>query len=123
MSIKKSIPTNKKLYSKSITFVKSKVKVWPSEYASGQVVQRYKRLGGKYSFGKNDEGLTRWFKEKWVNVCSPTKKSCSKSTKKYPYCRPSVRVTPQTPKTIHEIPKTKLKELCKKKKNSNKIFV
>jgi len=81
------------------------------------VVQRYKRLGGKYSFGKNVEGLTRW-----VNVCSPTKTSCSRNggghgSKKYPYCRPSVRVTAKTPKTIREIPKTKLK------KNLNKIFV
>jgi hypothetical protein len=183
---KKSIPTNKKLYSKAISEVKAKVKVWPSAYASGQVVQRYKRLGGKYSssnnlgnnlgnnfgnsnkfyrsgsqnslfltpdikkcltiiygqnkvltrFGKsnptkrissnNSEGLKRWFKEKWVNVCSYKNgkyQPCSKSTKKYPYCRPSIRVTSKTPKTISEITKTKLKKLCKRKTNSKKIFV
>ena len=48
---KKSVPKNKKLYSKALREVKSKVKVWPSAYASGQVVQRYKRLGGTYGFG------------------------------------------------------------------------
>ena len=49
-----------------------------------------------------------------VNVC--VKKngkyaSCAKSTTKYPYCRPSVRVTSQTPKTVKEISKSKLKKL------------
>ena len=28
---------------------KSKYKVWPSAYASGQLVQQYKRMGGKYT--------------------------------------------------------------------------
>jgi hypothetical protein len=50
---KKPVPVNKKLYAKVLKTVKSKVKVWPSAYASGQVVQRYKRLGGTYRFGNN----------------------------------------------------------------------
>ena len=50
---RKPRPTNKKLYSKALREVKSKVKIWPSAYASGQVVQRYKRLGGTYRFGNN----------------------------------------------------------------------
>ena len=44
-------PANKKLYARAVKHVKSKVKAWPSAYASGQVVQRYKRLGGTYRFG------------------------------------------------------------------------
>ena len=108
--------------------IKSKEKVWPSAYASGRVVKEYKKRGGKYKtvkFGKaNLTGLTRWFKEKWVNVC--VKKngkyaSCAKSTTKYPYCRPSVRVTSQTPKTVKEISKSKLKKMCKLKKNKKKM--
>ena len=95
---------------------------------SGRVVKEYKKRGGKYKivkFGKaNLTGLTRWFKEKWVNVC--VKKngkyaSCAKSTTKYPYCRPSVRVTSQTPKTVKEISKSKLKKMCKLKKNKKKM--
>ena len=128
-------PLDKKLYSQVLKKVKAKAKVWPSAYASGRVVQEYKKLGGRYSnFGDNRiqqfgkkiiSGLTRWFKEKWVNVCVKNKKGnytpCAKSTKKYPYCRPSVRVTSKTPKTVKEIPKDKLKKMCKIKKNSTKM--
>ena len=123
-----SVPVDKKLYSRVLKKVKAKSKVWPSAYASGRVVREYKRLGGKYKYANTNtrtrkktntnkfgiiSGLTRWFKEKWVNVC--VKKngkyaSCAKSTTKYPYCRPSVRVTSQTPKTVKEISKSKLKK-------------
>jgi len=49
---KVSVPKNvmdKKLYARVRNSVKKKVKVWPSAYASGQVVQEYKRRGGRYS--------------------------------------------------------------------------
>ena len=156
---KKSVPTDKKLYSKVLNSVKSRVKVWPSAYASGQVVRQYKKEGGKYTykfgnslflspkikgclsliygdkklsrFGKAKKkvtrasGLTRWFKEKWVNVCAPKKKgkyvACARSTKKYPYCRPSVRITSGTPKTVKELSKAKLARMCKIKKNAEKV--
>jgi hypothetical protein len=118
-------PLDKKLYSRVLKKIKAKEKVWPSAYASGRVVQEYKKLGGKYSDFGIISGLTRWFKEKWVNVCVKDKKGkytpCAKSTKKYPYCRPSVRVTSKTPKTVKEISKNKLKKICKLKKNSNKM--
>jgi hypothetical protein len=39
---------NKKIYIAAKKFVKKKAKVWPSAYASGQVVQEYKRRGGRY---------------------------------------------------------------------------
>lgn len=45
---RRSVPKNKKLYAAAIRYVKSRVKVWPSAYASGQVVKRYKRMGGTY---------------------------------------------------------------------------
>jgi len=166
-----SIPVNKKLYSRILSSVKKSVKTWPSAYASGQVVNKYVREGGKYKckgnamgsfykqgaenalfltpqirqclslvygpritestfrFGKQREpiGLNRWFKEKWVNVCkrksNGTYSTCAKSSKKYPYCRPSVRVTSKTPKTVHEISKSKLKILCKRKKSSKRISI
>ena len=95
----------------------------------------YKKRGGTYSFGilhfgkKIITGLTRWFKEKWVNVCVKDKKDngkyapCAKSTKKYPYCRPSIRVTPETPKTVKEISSKELKKMCKIKKNKKKMKI
>lgn len=114
-------PVNKKLYAKVLKSVKAKSEVWPSAYASGRLVQEYKKRGGTYYFGKVVSGLTRWFKEKWVDVCSKKKSTCARSTSKYPYCRPTVRVTSKTPKTVKEIPKNKLKEMCKLKKNKTKM--
>jgi len=46
-----TVPSNvvdKKIYIAAKRFIKKKVKVWPSAYASGQVVQEYKRRGGRY---------------------------------------------------------------------------
>ena len=84
---------------------------------------------GILHFGKRIiTGLSRWFKEKWVNVCVKNKKngkyaSCAKSTRKYPYCRPSIRVTPDTPKTVKEISSKELKKMCKIKKNKKKMKI
>jgi hypothetical protein len=121
-----SVPTNKKLYNQIKKKVKARVKVWPSAYASGQLVREYKRRGGKYktkrktSFGS----LKRWFKEQWVDVCRPKGKgyaTCgrkSSSRKGYPYCRPLKRVSKDTPRTVREIGKKKIKEMCKRKRKN-----
>ena len=47
-----SKPSNPKLYAKARAIVKARVKKWPSAYASGQLVQQYKKMGGKYSSAK-----------------------------------------------------------------------
>ena len=136
-----SVPVDKKLYSRVLKKVKAKSKVWPSAYASGRVVREYKRLGGKYKYANTNtrtrkktntnkfgiiSGLTRWFKEKWVNVCTKNTKNtkyskCARSTKKYPYCRPSVRVNSNTPTTVHEMSSKQIKQLCKIKTNSRRM--
>lgn len=126
------VPSNvldKNLYIKARNKVKKRVKVWPSAYASGQLVQEYKKLGGRYSGKKGSKDkapLDRWYKEKWVNVCKPKGRGYEKCGRKqskvreYPYCRPSVRVTKQTPMTVSEIVKKdgkeKLQKLCKTKR-------
>jgi gas vesicle protein len=123
---KKSVPVNKKLYATVKQKVKTRSKVWPSAYASGQLVREYKSKGGKYKckFGS----LDRWFKEKWVNVCKRdihgNYRKCgrSKSSRKgYPYCRPSKRVNKHTPKTVRELSRSTLKKMCgRKQKNPYK---
>jgi hypothetical protein len=61
-----------------------------------------------------------------VNVCRPKGKGyekCGRETAekgdKYPYCRPSVRVSEETPMTVDELiekyGKNKIDELCRKK--------
>lgn len=55
---------------------------------------------------KSKEGadLKRWFKEKWVDV--RTGKPCGRQQgekRGTPYCRPSKRVSSETPKTASEL--------------------
>lgn len=120
-------PTDKALYNRVKAAAKKKFKVWPSAYASGWVVREYKRRGGKYTGKKNvREGLARWFAEKWINVCKlPKKVACGRpktslSTwkKKYPYCRPSKRVSRSTPRTAKELSKEEIKRRCQRKRKS-----
>ena len=93
---------DKRLYNSIKTKIKNRSKVWPSAYASGQLVRAYKSKGGRYrctSFGN----LDRWFKERWVDVCRPKGKgykSCGRkksSWTSYPYCRPLKRINSKTP--------------------------
>lgn len=123
--MQKSIPVNKKLYETIKNEAKEKFNVWPSAYASGWLVKEYKRRGGVYKGQKpkNDTGLKRWFAEKWINVCKlPKKVPCGRPRtslndwkKKYPYCRPSVRVNAKSPKTFKQLSKKELEKRCKKK--------
>ena len=128
-----SEPTNKKLYAKVKAEAKRKFDVWPSAYASSWLVKEYKRRGGKYkgsrsrkrkskSRSRKSSGLSRWHQEKWIDVCQlPKKVPCGRrksSTRRYPYCRPSVRVNSKTPKTYKEFTKAELKKRCSRKRKS-----
>ena len=114
-----STPLNKKLYRQVRRRVKNRVKRWPSAYASGQVVREYKRLGGKYSSPRRKRkklpSLSRWFKERWINVC--TGKPCGRRSRKgkYPYCRPSRRVNRHTPRLSSQLSRSEIKLRCAKK--------
>jgi hypothetical protein len=102
---------NKKLYASIKTQMqkehKAKGKRWGA-YSSGQLVQTYKRKGGKYSgkkgssklaglkkqsknvsrnssrkSSKNENKLGRWYKEKWIDVCEYNKgkiRSCGRKS-------------------------------------------
>ena len=119
-------PKNKKLYNKVKAEAKKKFKVWPSAYASGWLVKEYKRRGATYSGKKStSKGISRWYKEKWINVCKlPKKVSCGRSKlsatwkKNYPYCRPSKRITSGTPKLASELSKKEIESRCKRKRKS-----
>lgn len=119
-----SVPTNKKLYDQVVADAKKRFKVWPSAYASGWVVRRYKELGGIYQGDKTTTTLDRWFKEKWIDVCElPKIVTCGRSKssiKDYPYCRPLKRITKDTPKTAKELTPQEIKSRCKKKKKDPK---
>lgn len=142
----KSVPVDKELYDRVKRMVKDRVKIWPSAYASGQVVTEYKRRGGKYrrvkkssrkrsrkrshkrtTRKKSGGSLDRWFKEDWRNVCKKTpsgkyakcgRSSASLKGSSYPYCRPLRRVSPQTPKSISEMTTAEKRRMCGRKKRS-----
>ena len=71
--------TDAALHSRAVAAAKAKFKVWPSAYASGYVVQQYKRMykekhGSTSGAFKGDDGeineddLGQWFKEGWVRI-------------------------------------------------------
>ena len=68
---------DKKLHSSAVAAAKRKFKVWPSAYASGFVVQQYKRLYkkkyGSLSGAFRGDDLGKWFGEKWVRIGSTGK--------------------------------------------------
>lgn len=84
--------------------VKAQYDVFPSARASQAIAKCRKSMG---SVRKSEEGssLKRWQSEKWVDT--RTGKACG-SGGKNEYCRPSKRVSSQTPKTTSEISPSRL---------------
>ena len=129
---KSKLPDNvvdKKLYLKIKTKIQKEVKrkkrKWGA-YDSGRLVREYKKEGGKYkgkTKGKQSKSkLDRWYKEKWIDACKwPKKSPCGRSKEKrgITYCRPSIKVNSQTPKTIQQFTKKEIKSKCLKKKKNN----
>lgn len=136
-----NVPVNTKLYENVKAQAKRKFDVWPSAYASGWLVKTYKARGGTYRVQdgkskpdrterpakKQSQGpLARWYDEKWVDVCRylETGKlaSCGRHRatmsrdEKYPYCRPSIRISEKTPKTLDEISREELERRCRVKR-------
>ena len=109
-------PKDKELYMK----IKKEVyKAHPkhSAYRSGLLVKKYKEAGGKYTGKKNEERLSRWFREEWKN-----QKGETGYKKKGDVYRPTKRITKDTPKTFKELSKKqieKAQELKKKGKRAS----
>ena len=124
-----SQPQNKHLYNQVKKEAKQKFKVWPSAYASGWLVKEYKRRGGTYtpSLSPEPSALSRWYKEEWIDVCElPRKVPCGRDKakmKNYPYCRPSKKVTNNTPKLASELTKEQIRSRCLRKKANPKVRI
>ena len=66
--------------------------------------------------------LRRWFDEKWVDV--KTGKPCGRQkgeSRGYPACRPSKRVSSETPKTTKEMTSGETRRFKASKTSSKKI--
>ena len=71
---------------------------------------------------RSSGGLTRWFKENWVDV--KTGKPCGRQKgekRGYPACRPSKRVSNKTPKTAGEMTASEKARFKREKTSSKKI--
>ena len=71
---------------------------------------------------RSSGGLTRWFKEKWVDV--KTGKPCGRSKgekRGYPACRPSKRISSKTPTTASEMSAAEKARFKREKTGSKKI--
>jgi hypothetical protein len=88
----------------------------PSAYKSGYIVQRYKELGGKFKGEKTKKGLTRWFKEEWVNQRGEVGYK-----KKGDIYRPSKRVSKKTPVTWSELSDKEIEWAIEEKKKKKRI--
>ena len=76
----------------------------------------------RVNVARSSGGLTRWFKENWVDV--KTGKPCGRQKgekRGYPACRPSKRVSSKTPKTAGEMTASEKARFKREKTSSKKI--
>ncbi len=99
-----------------------------SAYKSMFIQKKYQDLGGSYKGKKNEKGVTRWNKEKWIQVVPFLEKGekivCGVGGGGKG-CRPSKRIDKDTPTTIQELikkhgKKALLKTAKEKKKDMDK---
>lgn len=84
--------------------VKAQYDVFPSARAS-QAIAKCRKAGGSVKKTEKGTSLKRWESEKWTDT--KTGKPCGAGGKNE-YCRPKVKVSSKTPKTISEISPSKL---------------
>lgn len=123
---------NKDIYKYVKKLADKKFKSKTGIYKSSWIVKEYKKRGGKYKNKiKNKSGLYRWYKEKWVDLNRPIKnasgkiigyESCGrkniKKNQNYPLCRPTYKISKDTPITYKELTK---KSISKAKREKKKI--
>lgn len=97
---RRSSPSPSSSLDQCARLVKSRVKVWPSARASQQVAKCRRKRGVSRKTAKGTS-LRRWQREKWVDVF--TGKPCGSSSRSLEYCRPTVRVSRDTPKLMKEM--------------------
>jgi hypothetical protein len=84
-----------------------------------------KEQGGEminYKSGGQHGGLDRWFAEKWVDI--KTGKPCGRQegeNRNYPACRPSKRISSDTPKTASELSSSEKQKFKQEKTSSQRI--
>jgi hypothetical protein len=119
-----AVPTDPVTYARIKEQIKRTAKSrWPSAYLSAELVKKYKaameKKGKKpYAPQRASSPLTRWFKEKWIDI--KTGKPCGDAKTKtyYPTCRPSKRIAAGTPRTSKELTKTQKEKMIRMKQKA-----
>jgi hypothetical protein len=89
----------------------------PSAYKSGYIVKKYKDLGGKFKKKPHKTtGLSRWFKEKWVNQRGEI--GYKHASDIY---RPSKRITKKTPTTWSELTPAEITKARRTKSKNKRV--
>ena len=110
-----STPRDPELYASIKKRVQNQFRRW-SAYASGQLVQQYKKAFSK-KYGprrrpyigekSSSDPLTIWFRENWVNVTTGNPCGSVKSNGHYPTCRPKKTRDAMTPAQRADMHRTK----------------
>ncbi|QIG60040.1 hypothetical protein [Dishui Lake large algae virus 1] len=122
-------PLDKALYARVKAEADKKFLAPTSVYKSSWVVAEYKRRGGIYTEKKQkNQGLLRWYREKWIDLARPIKDNSGKivdyedcgrekATTRgvYPLCRPMRRITQHTPTTVTELTPAAIRKAEKEK--------
>jgi hypothetical protein len=116
------IPTNKYLYEIVKKEADERFLAPTSVYKSAWIVKTYKKRGGSFDDPKNpDKGLLRWFREKWVDL-NHNNRPCGRSKASldgvYPLCRPTIKVTKNTPKLASELDQKIIKKAIEEKQKN-----
>ena len=128
----KPVPSDQKLYDRIKARVKSSAKSrWPSAYLSGQVVREYKsemeKRGKKaYKSGspsKKSSSLGRWYKEVWIDISTGKPCGAAKTKGYYRVCRPSKKITADTPRTARSLTEAQKKKMVALKQKARRKTV
>ena len=117
-----SKPTDKTLYESVKRRIYKKIPKH-SAYRSGLLVKEYKEAYKKkhkksnaYSGKKTKQGLTKWYKERWVNQRGEVGYKTASDI-----YRPTIRVTKKTPTTISELSKKQITIARREKKSKGRV--
>lgn len=119
-------PIDKELYNRVKQMASTVFKSPTGAYRSMWIVKKYKELGGKYRTKKTNSKLDRWLDEKWIDLNNPILKNnkiigynkCgSKNTQNnlYPLCRPSKKISIDTPLIYQNINQSVIDSVNKQK--------
>jgi hypothetical protein len=120
-----AVPADPALYGRIKDKVKARVDRWPSAYASGQVVREYKaamdaRGLNPYLDSKPNAktGLSRWYRERWIDIATGKPCGSARTADYYPTCRPSRRITSKSPVTARELTPSQRKKMVRHKQRA-----